>query len=73
MALRMCPYIDDPDADCYCINLNSQTVEAVILYCGGVFEECRYFQRRKKLESPTLSETSGESQAEGSRPYSRGR
>jgi hypothetical protein len=47
MVMRMCPYLDDPDSDCYCMNLNSQTVESVIHYCGGLFEECEFFRKRE--------------------------
>jgi len=72
--MRMCPYLDDPDSDCYCMNLNSQTVESVIHYCGGMFKECEFFRRREEAfnrEAPERVESG--SLAEGSRSYPRGR
>ncbi|GBE01773.1 hypothetical protein BMS3Bbin06_01142 [bacterium BMS3Bbin06] len=42
----MCPFIDDPINECYCINLNSQTAESVLYYCGGLYRECKIYKKR---------------------------
>jgi len=45
---RNCPFINNPFDDCYCSSMNSRDTKNVILYCGGVYEECKYYKRTAK-------------------------
>ncbi|MBI3583684.1 MAG: hypothetical protein HY096_07020 [Nitrospinae bacterium] len=51
---RMCPFIKDPDSDCYCTKLDSRYTEAMILFCSGAYERCSIYKR--KSASSKLSE-----------------
>lgn len=42
---RRCPFIQRPPSnDCYCVNLNSLSIEALIYYCGKNFLECKIYR-----------------------------
>jgi len=46
VAKRLCPFIQDPDQDCYCLSQSSQNIEAMIHYCSGYFKGCEIYKRR---------------------------
>jgi hypothetical protein len=46
VARRLCPFIQDPDPDCYCLSQSSQNIEATIFYCSGYFKRCEIYKRR---------------------------
>ncbi|MBI4690568.1 MAG: hypothetical protein HY754_09935 [Nitrospirae bacterium] len=47
---KLCPFVQDPENDCYIVLLNSLNIEAAIYYCGKNFEECEMYKRRVKTE-----------------------
>jgi hypothetical protein len=46
MNSRLCPFIKDPESDCYCTKLDSRYTEAMILFCSGAYEKCSIFKRK---------------------------
>lgn len=45
---EVCIFADAPWQECYCFNMNSSTkVREAVYYCGGHFNECEIYQRRK--------------------------
>ncbi len=53
---RICPFINDPDDDCYCMNIRSQTVEEVIYYCQENHQECYIFKRKQGNKQSRLND-----------------
>jgi hypothetical protein len=45
---RKCPFVDQPFDYCYCSSMNSSDTKNVILYCGGIFEECKFYKNKMK-------------------------
>lgn len=43
---RLCPYLEHPLDECYINEMNSQTVQKAIHYCGFHYEECEIYKRR---------------------------
>ncbi len=42
---KRCPLLKRPPSnDCYCVKLNSLSIEAVIYYCGKNFLECEIYK-----------------------------
>ncbi len=41
---RLCPFIHSPHEDCYITHMNSLSVETIVKYCGGSFEECPVYR-----------------------------
>ena len=42
---RICPFIQKPPSiNCYCVKLDSLSIEATIYYCGGNFLECEIYK-----------------------------
>jgi hypothetical protein len=40
-----CPVLDDPEPDCYCLDLTSQQIQKAIQYCLGNFRQCPIYMR----------------------------
>jgi len=43
----VCPFLADPFEECLCRNMGSLSVAAVIRLCGGDFESCNIYRRRR--------------------------
>jgi len=41
----MCPVLDDPAPDCYCLNLTSLSILKAVQYCLRDFRQCPIYQR----------------------------
>lgn len=42
---KRCPFLKRPPSnDCYCVKLNSLSIEAVIYYCGKNYLECEIYK-----------------------------
>ncbi len=56
----ICPYIQDPFDDCYCMKLRSQDIEKTVYLCSNNFESCQLYRangkrfKRKKLNHSTI-------------------
>ncbi len=46
---EMCPILDNPEPDCYCVNLTSLNVQLAIQYCLRNFRECPIYKRCKGI------------------------
>ena len=46
---KFCPLLKNPEPDCYCFNLNSQTIPLAVKYCQGDYLGCDIYQRVKKI------------------------
>jgi hypothetical protein len=42
---KMCPLLENPAPDCYCIDLTSLKIPYAVKYCLRDFRECDIFQR----------------------------
>ena len=40
-----CPLLDNPEPDCYCMNLNSMTIPKAVSFCLRDFRECPIYKR----------------------------
>ncbi|TAL22277.1 MAG: hypothetical protein EPN94_11400 [Nitrospirae bacterium] len=47
---RLCPFVQNPDDDCYIVTLDSLKVEAAIYYCGENFKECDIYKKLAKAK-----------------------
>lgn len=46
---KVCPYVNNPLRNCYCLDMNSRNIEKVVRYCSGDFQQCViYIESRKK-------------------------
>jgi len=48
---EMCPFVDDPHEDCYCVNMDSRKIGYAVYYCGENFTECNIYKRIMNDES----------------------
>ena len=50
LAMRyVCPLIKNPpNTDCYCIKMDSVSVQSIIHYCANNYEECNIFKEYNK-------------------------
>lgn len=47
--IKVCPFVNSPLGDCYCLDMNSRTIEKVVRYCSGDYEQCViYIKSRSK-------------------------
>jgi hypothetical protein len=43
--MRLCPYLKKPPTDqCYCVKLDSGSVNGMLYYCGRNFHECEIYK-----------------------------
>ena len=57
-----CPYVANPLEDCYCAELNSIRIMAIVRFCSGEFESCpvyRLQERVRDLSAEGLAVISG--------------
>jgi len=40
-----CPVLDQPEADCYCLNLTSLNIPKAVQFCLRDFRECPIYKR----------------------------
>lgn len=46
---RLCPLIENPpDANCYCVKLNSKCIGMAVYYCGSYYNDCEIYQSHLK-------------------------
>ena len=41
---EMCPVLDDPEPDCYCLNLTSLEIPKAVQYCLRDFRQCPIYK-----------------------------
>ena len=41
----MCPLLEDPQPDCYCLMLNSLSIPKAVHYCLRDFRDCPIYRR----------------------------
>lgn len=56
----MCPFIEMHSDECYCINMNSQTIPNAINYCMRNFEQCKRYRMFEKSRSCIATQRAGE-------------
>jgi hypothetical protein len=42
---EMCPVLDDPKPDCYCLNMTSMTILKAVQFCLRDFRQCPIYKR----------------------------
>ena len=40
-----CPLLENPEPDCYCMDLNSMTIPKAVSFCLRDFRECPIYKR----------------------------
>ena len=45
---KMCPLLDDPQPNCYCIDMTSMTIPYAVKYCLRDFRKCDIYRRLLK-------------------------
>ena len=55
---QLCPVLDNPEPDCYCLNLNSQAISLAVRFCIRNFRECPIYKRWMGLQ-PSWSSNAG--------------
>ncbi len=45
--IPICPFVQDPHNDCYCINMNSRKIFFTVQYCGNHFKNCNIYNLLK--------------------------
>ena len=43
---RHCPFVSEPDDDCFSSGTTSQSAAAAIRLCGGNFQACEIYRRK---------------------------
>ncbi len=43
---KMCPYVSNPNNDCYCVKEGSQNINNAVKYCSNNFEGCSIYKER---------------------------
>ncbi len=51
----LCPNIDKPFDNCYCISTSSLYAEATIYYCGGNYKDCEIYAKNVANRSKEIS------------------
>jgi len=51
---RKCPYVSNPFDYCYCSSMNSSDTKNLILYCGGIYEDCKFYKHAVKNKEKYL-------------------
>ena len=41
-----CPFIENPDTSCYCINMNEMKLNLSMRFCLKDYKRCRIYRRR---------------------------
>ena len=44
-----CPVLENPEPDCYCLNLTSLTIPLAVQYCLNDFRQCPIYRRYMKI------------------------
>jgi hypothetical protein len=53
---KRCPFLKRPPSnDCYCVKLNSLSIEAAIYYCGNNYFECEIYKSSLQKKVVTQS------------------
>jgi hypothetical protein len=48
--IKICPFVNDPGPDCFCLEMNSRNIETVIRFCSGDYEACTIYQKQMKKD-----------------------
>lgn len=43
--IKICPFVEKPFDECYCVKLTSWNIESAIYYCGEHFEQCSLYKK----------------------------
>ena len=43
--VETCPVLDNPESDCYCLNLNSLNIPKAVRFCLRDFRECPIYKQ----------------------------
>ncbi len=41
----LCPFIDDPHPDCYCVDMDSMKISLLLRYCRENYRQCEVYQK----------------------------
>ncbi len=49
---RLCPYVKNPCADCYCNSMNSHDIEKVVFFCITGYRMCNIYKSYAYVSKP---------------------
>jgi hypothetical protein len=47
---RLCPFVNDPQDNCYCMKLRSEYTEKIIYYCKENYKKCDIYKNINKIK-----------------------
>ena len=53
---KMCPILDYPQPNCYCIDMTSMKIPYAVKYCLRDFRECEIYQTTNNTQHETYNE-----------------
>ena len=48
---NFCPLVNNPEADCFCLDLTSAGIIQILSYCKNNYKKCRIYQKVINMES----------------------
>ncbi len=51
-SMKICPFVSELNDECLCSDTRSESAEAAIRVCGGDFENCEIYKRRRREYKP---------------------
>lgn len=54
---QVCPLVDNPRHDCYCLAMTRHNIEKMVRYCSGDYEQCAIYRKSPKKRPHTSQET----------------
>ncbi len=52
--VKLCPLVNNPRRDCYCLDMTSRNIEKVVRFCSGDYEQCTIYSK-SRLKRPQIS------------------
>ena len=46
---NMCPLLENPEPDCYCLSLSSRNIPKAVHFCLRDFRECPIYKRSMEI------------------------
>ncbi|MBI4850174.1 MAG: hypothetical protein HY808_16630 [Nitrospirae bacterium] len=43
---KICPFVQNPFSECYCVTMGSQDIEKAIYYCSKHFKMCEFYNAK---------------------------
>ncbi len=51
---QVCPLVNNPQRDCYCLDMTSHNLGKMVRYCSGNYEQCAIYSK-SRLKRPQIT------------------